>query len=133
MITDFILTYPRISAVIFSFVATLFVTIVTYFVTDKDKMKEIKEKQKYLREEMKKHKGNPDKIMELNKQMFEHFPEQMKQSFKPLLITMIPLLFLFWWLRGTYATTALGNWWLAYYIGGSLVFSTILRKLFKLQ
>jgi len=130
-ITNFIQTNPRVGLMILSFIVTLFITIVTHFMTDKKRMRELKDKQKFLREEMKKNKGNPQKVMELNKQMMEDLPEQMKQSFKPMIITIIPLLILFKWLKGTFADILPG--WIWYYIGFSMVFSIILRKVFKLQ
>jgi uncharacterized membrane protein (DUF106 family) len=111
----------------------LFITIVTHFVTDREVMREIKRKQKWIQQEMKKYKDNADKMMELNKQMMEHLPEQMKQSFKPMLITIVPLLIFFFWLRGVFATTIIASTWIWWYIGSSIIFSMILRKVFKLD
>ena len=81
---------------------------------------------------MKQNKDNPQRMMEINKQMMEDFPTQMKQSFKTSLVTLVPLLLLFNWLRGVYATTTLTGW-IWWYVGSSLVFSIILRKVFKLD
>ncbi len=118
-ITTIIQTNPRISIIVLSFIVTLFITIVNYFMTDRKRMKEIKEKQK--------------KMMEINKQMMEDMPEQLKHSFKPMLVTIIPLLILFKWLRATFAITALAGSWFWWYIIASIVFSMILRKVFGLQ
>ena len=96
-------------------------------------MREIKDKQKRLREEMKLHKDNPEKMMDINKQMMEDFPTQMKQSMKVSLFTIIPLLFLFNWLKIIFAQTAIASNWVWWYIIASLVFSIFLRKLFKLD
>ena len=125
--------YPKTSIMIIAFLVTLVITIVNSLMIDKKRMKEIKDKQKLLRAEMKKCKDNPTKVMELNKQMMEDLPEQMKQSFKPLLITMIPLLILFKWLRQAFLVTPIAGTWFWWYIGGSLVFSIVLRKIFGLQ
>ncbi len=130
-ITNFIQNNPLVGLMILSFFVTLFITIVTHFMTDKKRMKELKDKQKFLRGEMKKCKDNPQKVMELNKQMMEDLPEQMKQSFKPMIITIIPLLILFKWLRGTFVDIL--PHWIWYYIGFSMLFSIVLRKVFKLQ
>lgn len=132
-ITTLIQASPKTSIIIFSFLVTLFTTLVTYFVVDRKAMAELKEKQKILKEDMKKHKDNPDKMMELNKQMMEHLPEQMKHSFKPVLITLVPLGIFFMWLRGVFVLTTIANSWIWYYIGSSFVFSFILRKVFKLD
>lgn len=133
MITEFIQNNPRLGLAIIAFVVSLFITIVTHFMTDKERMKEIKDKQKSLRQEMKQHKDNPAKMMEINKKMMEDMPEQMKHSFKPMIVTLIPLLILFKWLREAFAITAIASSWIWWYIGFSMLFSISLRKIFKLQ
>jgi uncharacterized membrane protein (DUF106 family) len=133
MVIAFIQNSPIISILLFSLLVTLFITVVNYFMIDKNKMKEIRDRQKELRLEMKKHKDNPEKMMELNKRMMEDMPEQLKHSFKPMLVTMIPILLFFSWLRTTYAATSLASTWIWWYIGSSIVFSIILRKIFGLQ
>lgn len=132
-IITFIQNNPRTSIILLSFIVTLFITIVNYFMVDKERMKEIRAKQKALRKEMKECKDNPTKMMELNKQMMEDMPEQLKHSFKPMIVTIIPLLILFKWLRSTYAVTAIAGTWFWWYIGFSILFSMILRKIFGLQ
>lgn len=136
MITEFIQANAwnaRISILVLSFLVTLFITIITYYMTDRKRMKELRDKQKALRIEIKKHKDNPQKMMELNKQMIEDMPEQLKHSFKPMLITMIPIIIIFAWLRSTFALTVIAKTWFWWYIGSSIVFSIILRKVFGLQ
>lgn len=136
MITEFIQANAwnaRISILILSLLVTLFITIITYYMTDRKRMKELRDKQKALRIEIKKHKDNPQKMMELNKQMIEDMPEQLKHSFKPMLITMIPIIIIFAWLRSTFALTVIAKTWFWWYIGSSIVFSIILRKVFGLQ
>jgi uncharacterized membrane protein (DUF106 family) len=123
---------PRTSIVIIACLITLATTLVTYFFTDKEKMRSMKEKQKAIQAEMKKHKDNPQKMMELNKKMLEDFPEQMRHMFKPLLITFIPLIFIFAWLRGTFTTTVIKSTWIWWYIIISIIASTVYRKLFKM-
>ena len=135
-ITEFIQSNAwnaRIVIVLLSLLVTIFITTVTYFMTDKERMKEIKAKQKALRKEIKQHRDNPTKMMELNKQMMEDMPEQMKHSFKPMLVTIVPLLILFAWLRGTFTESAIAGSWFWWYLGSSLIFSISLRKVFGLQ
>jgi len=136
MITEFIQANAwnaRISILVLSFLVTLFITIITYYMTDRKRMKELKDKQKALRAEIKKCRDNPQRMMELNKQMMEDMPEQLKHSFKPMLITMIPIIIVFAWLRSTFALTALAKTWFWWYIGSSIIFSIGLRKVFGLQ
>ena len=132
-ITELIQNNPKLGIIIIAFLVTLFITIVTNFMTDKKRMKEIKDKQKALRLEIKKFKDNPTKMMELNKQMMADMPEQMKHSFKPMIITIIPLLILFKWLRASFAITAIAGSWIWWYLAFSMIFSISLRKLVKLQ
>ena len=132
-ITPIIIQHPKPAILIIYLLVTIFITIISYYVTDRNLMKEIKEKQKRLKEEMKIHKDNPQKMMEINKQMMEDFPKQMKQSMKISVITIIPLLLLFNWLRPTFTQTTLATNWIWWYIIASLIFSIVLRKVFKMD
>tara|TARA_B100001971_G_C18021026_1_gene447386 strand:- start:84 stop:488 length:405 start_codon:yes stop_codon:yes gene_type:complete len=132
-IIDMIQANPRTAVIVISLLVTVFITTVRYYLTDRDKMKEIKDRQKELRKEMKEFKHDPAKMMELNQKMLEDFPEQMKQSFKPMVITMIPILLIFGWMRGVFALTAIASTWLWWYIGASIISSIILSKAVGLQ
>jgi len=132
-INAFILSNPKTAIIILSFAVTLLITIVSHFMTDKELMRSIKAKQKSLREEMKKFKDDPAKMMEINKKMMEDMPHQLKQSMKISLVTILPLLFVFKWLRNSFALTAIASSWIWWYIGASIVFSMVLRKMFKLD
>lgn len=132
-ITSLIGANPKIAIIVISFLATLFITIISYFLTDKELMRRIKQKQKVLREEMKKYRDNPEKMLEINKQMMEDFPHQMKQSLKITVVTLVPMLLLFGWLRRVFVTTTISSSWIWWYILASLVFSIILRKILKMD
>jgi uncharacterized membrane protein (DUF106 family) len=132
-LNEFIMSNPKTAIILISLLVTIFITVVRYYMTDRERMKEIKERQKELRKEMKEFKNNPEKMMEINKKMLEDMPEQMKMSFKPMIITLIPLLILFKWLWSAFSATSLGGAWLWWYIGSSIVFSIILSKVFGLQ
>ena len=82
---------------------------------------------------MKKYRDNPEKMLELNKKMMADMPEQLKHSFKPMIVTIVPLLIFFAWLKSTYATTIIASSWIWWYIGASIIFSLILRKATGLQ
>lgn len=125
--------HPKIGIIVLSLIVTLVTTIISYLVTDKEFMKRVKEKQKTLREEMKKYKDNPEKMMEINKKMMEDMPQQMKQSMKIMVITIVPLLVFFSWLRNIYSTTAIAGSWIWWYIGFSIIFSILLRKIFRMD
>lgn len=124
--------YPRTGIVVAAILVSLFISLVNYFVLDKEKMHSLRNRQKEIQEEMKKHKDNPTKLMELQKEMFSHMGSTFKHSLKPMMITFIPLILLFPMLRTTLLTTEIAKTWLWWYIGSSLVASMIFRKLFKL-
>lgn len=132
-ITTLIQANPRIGILVLSLLVTLFVTIISYYVTDRNLMRDIKARQKSLKEEMKKYRDNPQKMMELNKQMMADFPHQMKQSLKVSMITIIPLLLVFNWLRPVFNATIISSNWIWWYIVSSILFSIALRKIFKLD
>lgn len=129
-ITELITSSPKISIVIISGLVSLFISLVNHFVLDKEKVKASKEKQKKLKEEMKLHKSNPQKAMELNKEMMEDAMQNMRHSFKPMIITLIPIFLVFAWIRGIYADLLPG--WIWWYLVSALAFSMVFRKVFKL-
>ena len=130
-ITELMQSNPIVSIILVSVVVTFFSSLITKYLTNQEHMKGMKKRQKELQAEIKKHKENPDKIKELQAEMLSITGTMMKSSFKPLLITFIPFLILIYWLRGIYEPS-LGGWWIAYYIGASLVSSLIFRKVLKM-
>jgi len=52
--------------------------------------------------------------------------EMMKHSFKPMLYTLIPILILFSWVRGTFSPILSSWFW--WYFGAAIISSMILRK-----
>lgn len=126
-ITQILQANPVVSLIILSIVVTLISTLITKWLTNQEHLKSLKKRQKELQEEMKKHKDNKDKLMELQSEAFKITGVMMKSSFKPVFITFIPFLILLYWLRAVYIPV-LGNSWIWWYIGSSLVSSLILRK-----
>lgn len=131
-IQSLIISYPKTSIIAFGLIVSFFISLVNYFVLDKARMHEIKKRQKEIQDEIKKHKDNPSKQMELQKELMGHMGETFRHSFKPMLITMIPLLVFFWWLKGAFAPTAIAKTWIWYYIGTSIFGSMFFRKILKL-
>lgn len=131
-ITSLIVANPVISIIVISLVVAIFINIVNYFVMPKDRIRELKEIQKACQIKLKDAKGDMKRVQEINKQMLGCSTEMMKHSFKPMLITFIPIILVFGFIRGVYSTTELASSWIWYYLISSIVFSMILRKLFKL-
>lgn len=129
MITQLMTTYPKESVVIISFLITLITTLITKKYTNQNRMKELKQIQKACQIKLKDSAGNPAKMAEIQKEMMACSMELLKHSFRPMIFTMIPLLILFWWIRGVYSPILSG--WLWWYLGAGILSSLILRKLLK--
>ena len=129
MITELLLRNPKASIIILSVLVTLFMTLVTKYTTNQDRMKELKKIQKACNIKFKEHRDNPEEMAKIQKEMFACSTELMKYSFKPLLITFIPLIIFFWWIRGVYSPVLSG--WLWWYIGAGIISSIVIRKALK--
>ena len=121
-----------------SFIITGGITLLYKFATDQKLMKELKQEMKNLQKEMKSLKDNPDKMMSVQKLAMEKNMKYMMQSLKPTIISFIPIIFIFTWLRAYYE--GLGNpdilfglGWLWIYIVFSIVVSFSLRKVLKIH
>lgn len=84
---------------IVSFLVSLLVTVIYKFVTNQEEMKRLKSELKEYQKQVKESKESPEKIMELQKKAMGVNMQYMKQSFKPTLITFIPIILIFGWLN----------------------------------
>ncbi|MFH1063457.1 MAG: EMC3/TMCO1 family protein [Candidatus Woesearchaeota archaeon] len=94
---------PLVSIVIISLLVSFLITIVYKFMTDQTMMKDLKTRQKEFQKKMKEHRQEPDKLMKIQKQAMEVNMKYMTQSFKPTLITFIPIILIFGWLNANIA------------------------------
>ena len=129
VIKELMISNPKASVIIISFLITLIMTLVTKKFTNQNRMKELKEIQKSCQIKLKDNKGDINAQSEIQKQMMGCSMELMKHSFKPMLFTFLPLIFLFWWIRGIYMDIFPG--WIWWYIGAGILSSIILRKVLK--
>jgi len=117
-------------------IINLITTILQKYTTDQKTLKELKDEQKILQEEMKKYKENPSKIMELQKKQMEFLPKTMKLTMRPIIFTGVPFVLFFRWFMDYFALTPNFKFfgflsWFWFYLIGSIIFSSILRKVFK--
>ena len=136
--------YALISIILISAILSLAVTLVYKFFTNQTLMKELKQEMKKMQERMKVSKDQSE-IAKLQKQSMSTNMKLMKESFKPMLITILPFFAIFAWLKSIYAGMTIiplsfhiplssletGVGWIGTYILLSLIFSTVFRKLFK--
>ncbi|HLD54766.1 MAG TPA: EMC3/TMCO1 family protein [Candidatus Nanoarchaeia archaeon] len=126
LIEEWMIAYPKVSILIISFLVTLVMTLVTKKFTDQNRMKELKKIQKACQIKIKDAKGDMQKQAKINQEVMACTMELMKHSFKPMLITMIPIILLFSWVSGVYTAVLKGWFW--WYFGGAIVSSIALRK-----
>jgi uncharacterized membrane protein (DUF106 family) len=133
MIIELLQAYPRASISLIAILVSIFMVIVYKYTTNQTRMKEIKDMNKKYQEEMKLHKGNPEKLMEIQKQVLSLSGEMMKHSLIPMMVTMLPLFILIIWLRNIYGVTSIAGSWIWYYIIVGIFSNTILRKIFNVH
>ena len=137
---------PQWSLIIISFIITLLTTLSYKYLTNQTEMKLLKEDLTRLKGDMKKHRDSPEKISTVNKELMEKNLKYMRHSMRPMLFTFIPIIIIFSWLRATFLPTGdLFSWgfrlwpwgtgigWLWTYLLSSIIFSTLMRKLFKIH
>jgi len=119
-------------------IISIIMTLVHKYGTDQETLREMKKEQKMLQEEAKKYRDNPEKVLEINKKMMAKMPEMMGASMKPLVFTFIPFVLFFRWFHDFFSTPELVDFrffgflsWFWFYLIASIIFSSILRKVFK--
>ncbi len=122
--------------IILVFIIAVFMTLVQKYGTDQETLRELKKEQKILQEEMKNYREHPEKMMELQKKQLEFIPKTMKLSMRPIVYTAIPLILFFRWFMDFFSAAGdpriLGFFsWFWFYLLGSIIFSSILRKVLK--
>lgn len=114
-------------------------TLVYKYATDQNLVKAMREEIKKIQAEMKLNKDNPQKIAELQSKAMPLNMKLMSQSFKPMILTLIPFIVIFALLGRVYTNILiipLPFWaghlkWVGTYIIFSMVFTTALRKVLK--
>jgi uncharacterized membrane protein (DUF106 family) len=90
---------PFWSILILSLLVSLIIVVITKFTTDQDLMKRLKGESKELQKQMKTLKEHPEKLMAVQKQQMEMSMKMMRQSFRPMIWTLIPILLIFGWMQ----------------------------------
>ena len=122
-------------------------TLVYKYATDQNLMKAMREEIKKLQDEMKLHRTDPQKLAEIQGKLMPLNMKMMTQSFKPMILTLVPFVIIFALLGKIYTsmtiiplpfhfplsrlTTGLG--WVGTYIIFSMIFTTVFRKALKVS
>lgn len=88
---------------IITFVLSLVITVVYKYVTDQEMMQQLKADIKKLQQQAKEHRKDADKMMKVQKEMMDKNMVLMRHSFKPTLITFLPLILIMGWLQANMA------------------------------
>ncbi|MDD9953952.1 MAG: EMC3/TMCO1 family protein [Candidatus Woesearchaeota archaeon] len=105
-VLGWLLDVPPILALLFlSLVLGLFSTLLQKYMTNQRKMKNLKDETKKMQKQMKEYqkKKQEEKMMKVQAKMMPLQMDLMKESFKPLIVTMIPFLVIFFWLSNHFA------------------------------
>ncbi|MAF51121.1 MAG: hypothetical protein CMH64_03445 [Nanoarchaeota archaeon] len=127
---------PLWALIVISFFLMLITTLIYKYFTDQEAMKALKQEMKDIQNEMKEFKEDPAKMMELQKKSFSKMGESFKHQIKPMLITFVPFIILFPWLREVYVPRGdllFGIGWFGTYFIFGIGFNIILRKLLKVH
>jgi uncharacterized membrane protein (DUF106 family) len=135
-----------VGIILISVLLTLLITLFYKFFTNQELMKSLKKELKSLQKEMKTLKDNPEKFMKTQKKAMQKNLEYMKHSMKPTLITFLPLILIFGWLRFKFADSGdifiwgfniplfgTGLGWLGIYFFSAVISSIIFRKILKIS
>ena len=130
MVIEFLQQYPKTSIIIIAALVTLVSSVITKFLTDQEHLKKLKDRQKELQTELKTCKGNECRMKEIQSEMLQITGTMMKSSFKPMFVTLIPFLLLFYWIKSVY--NPILSSWFWYYLGAGIASSILFRKWLKM-
>lgn len=127
-----------VGMILLTLVITLFITVIQKYTVDNEALAQLKAEQKVISADMKKLKDSPEKLMELQKESLAKAGEIFTLSMKSFSYTAIPIILLFRWFSDYFVTLnppvkifGFFSWFWAYFVL-SILFSIVLRKLFKL-
>ncbi|SDA38417.1 DUF106 domain-containing protein [Methanobrevibacter millerae] len=101
---------PALTVLVIAFLVSLITTIANKYLVDQDKMNENQKKSRELSSKMREaqKKGDGKEIARLQAEQTEMLKNQnavMMESFKPMFVTFIPIILIFFWMR----TSAIHN------------------------
>ena len=124
-----------IGMTILVFILAIFTTIVQKYATDQKTLRELKDQQKKLHEDIKKLQAGSKEHTEMNMKSMQFIGPMFKLSMRPIIYTAIPFILLFRWFMDYFALVDFKFFgffsWFWFYLLGSIIFSSILRKILK--
>ena len=90
---------PFWAVFILSLVLSLIIILIYKYATNQKEMKRLKDEIKEMQKKLKEHRGDPKKLMEINKLMMDKNMKYTMHSMRATLITFIPVIIIFGWLN----------------------------------
>lgn len=90
---------PLAAILILSFLISLFIVVIYKWMTDQGRMKQLKESLSEYQKKVRASKENPEKALQIQKEMMTVQKEYFIKSMKPTIVTMIPILLIFGWMN----------------------------------
>lgn len=97
---------PALTVLIVAFIVSLITTIANKYLVDQDKMNENQKKSRELSSKMRdaQKRGDGKEIAKLQAEQTEMLKNQnavMMESFKPMIVTFVPIILIFFWMRSS--------------------------------
>ena len=118
-------------------ILSIITTLLQKYTTDQATLRELRKQQKEIQKEIKKHRDNPQKVMELQRSSLPASMKMMQLSMRSAFYTIIPFILLFRWFLDYFATIpdfrffGFFSWFWFYFIF-TIIFSSFLRKWFNI-
>jgi uncharacterized membrane protein (DUF106 family) len=129
-----------IGMIIVIFLISVITVVLQKYTTNQEELKKIKKIQKELQKKSNENKHDPKKSMEIQKEMMDLMPKQMKLGMRTIVYTGIPFVLLFKWFYDYFATLEAATGapvrffgflgWFWFYLIFTMIFSSILKKKF---
>ena len=102
MVKEIMIQNPFLFILLISVCLSLIVTLVYKFMTNQTVMRELKKELKSNQKRIKEARGEPEKMMAIQKETMHTNMKYMSHSMKPMIVTIVPFLIIFAWLRSIF-------------------------------
>jgi uncharacterized membrane protein (DUF106 family) len=118
------------------FIISLLTSLIQKYTTDQTTLRELKKEQKAIQKEMNQYKQDPQKMMEIQKNLWPTTMKIMELSMRGSMYTIIPFILLFRWFMDFFETIGNPHFfgfisWFWFYLIFVMIFSSVLRKALK--
>lgn len=127
---------PTIGMLIIVVVISIITTLIQKYTTDQETLRDLKKQQKEINKKSQEFKHDPQKMLEIQKELGPLTMKMLKLNARSIAYTAIPLILLFRWFSDYF--DAIGGYsffgfmsWIIFYILFVIIFGSIAKKIFK--